>query len=580
MRNSCLLSYLLGIFFFSGCAKSNPEYFSRVENIMMKEPCKALDILDSVKEKMDIESIQELMYYRLLYTEACDRCYRTNPYDSLLLEVLQYYTGRNENEKLMKACYFMARKYLEVNEKGDPAALIYLFRALELSNDCKDFSFIGRVYYQISKSFVHMKMHDKAIRNLKTAYSYFQLGDDNTSSVDVLCKLGDIFIIENKMDSALCYYQYAYKLAESCGNLSRNEVAIRQNMVKIYIYTGEYEKAKQLLTIIDNKIKKSNKLNYNLAGTLYLRTGLKDSAAICFQRMLANYDLDEKKYASWNLFEIEKSNNKLEKALGYLQDYVVYADSIYTLSNYKALLKIKYLYELHHSEQEKEELRRENMNQRIWIIFVMVAMTFAIGLSLQYVRVKKQEARRQEELLRDINERQYQKSQKFIEDNNLLITELESQINSIQQEKDTIMKQLLIIQKEKLEQTNLAVETSQKQQALLEEELRKSEIYAYCFKAIENPTVIMTHDDWDKLEQELSKTYDNFSSRLFVLHPSITIIELHICMLIKIRLPISAISQLVCRTQSAVSMSRKLLFRKIFHKEGVAADLDEFIISF
>lgn len=38
--------------------------------------------------------------------------------------------------------------------------------------------------------------------------------------------------------------------------------------------------------------------------------------------------------------------------------------------------------------------------------------------------------------------------------------------------------------------------------------------------------------------------------------------------------------QLVCRTQSAVSMSRKQLYKKIFNKEGTPANLDDFIVSF
>lgn len=143
-----------------------------------------------------------------------------------------------------------------------------------------------------------------------------------------------------------------------------------------------------------------------------------------------------------------------------------------------------------------------------------------------------------------------------------------------------LCKELLLVQKEKLEQANQAVEILQKQQALLEEALRKSDIYASCYQAIEDSTVALTGTDWRKLEQVVNETYDNFTNRLFVLHPSITTIELRICMLLKIRLPASAISQLICRTQSAVSMSRKQLYKKIFHEEGAPARLDEFIVSF
>ena len=71
----------------------------------------------------------------------------------------------------------------------------------------------------------------------------------------------------------------------------------------------------------------------------------------------------------------------------------------------------------------------------------------------------------------------------------------------------------------------------------------------------------------------------NFTNKLFILHPSITKMELRICLLLKIKIPVSTISQLVCRTQSAVSMSRKQLYKKIFNK-GDTQNLDDFIVSF
>ena len=267
-------------------------------------------------------------------------------------------------------------------------------------------------------------------------------------------------------------------------------------------------------------------------------------------------------------------------ALAYLEKYAECSDSTYAQSNIKSLQKIKVLYDLHHMEKEKEELRQENAKQRAWIICVMVTMAVVVGVTIQYNRMKKEAACKQEEVLRNIYEEQYRKSKQYIESNKQVIKELEGKIDSIQQEKDMLWKELLLVQKEKLEQTNQAIETLQKQQALLEEALRKSDIYAYCYQAIENPTIVLTGSDWKKLEQVVNETYDGFTNRLFILHPSITTIELRICLLLKIRLPASAISQLICRTQSAVSMSRKLLYKKIFHKEGIPAKLDEFIVSF
>lgn len=86
-------------------------------------------------------------------------------------------------------------------------------------------------------------------------------------------------------------------------------------------------------------------------------------------------------------------------------------------------------------EKEKEELRQENAKQRAWIICVMVTMAVVVGVTIQYNRMKKEAACKQEEVLRNIYEEQYRKSKQYIESNKQVIKELEGKIDSIQQEK-------------------------------------------------------------------------------------------------------------------------------------------------
>lgn len=581
MRKIYLLLYLLsGLICLYACHKPIPEYIPYVENIIEKEPNNALIILDSLEEQMRKESLSSRMYYNLLVTEACEKCGIPNPYDSLLPDVIQYYEKREESDKLMKAYYFMGQRYLELKAGDDPAALLYFFRALEQSAKIKDDAFIGRIYNQIGKLFVYMNLFKEAIQKLQMAYSYSLARNDKRACIDVLCDLADVYNSRNQTDSALYYYQRAYNQTEFCKDAQDKKLGVLQNMARVYIRIGDNDKAREILKEIINGEGYSNKLNSNILGSLFLHTGQKDSAVVYFKRGLENKDWTEKKYACWNLYQIAKNDKDCERALAYLEEYAECADSAYVQSNIKSLQKTKVLYDLHHAEKEKEELQQENIEQRAWVICVMITMAVVIGGAIQYSRVKKETARRQEEILRNVYEEQYRKSKQHIDDNRQVIKELEEKMDSIQQENDVLSKELLLVQKEKLEQANRAIETLQKQQDLLEEALRKSEIYAHCYRAIEDSSVTLTSADWENLEQVVNETYDNFTNRLFVLHPSITTIELRICLLLKIRLPASAISQLICRTQSAVSMSRKQLYKKIFHEEGVPAKLDEFIVSF
>lgn len=482
------------------CHKPIPEYISYVENIIEKNPDSALIILDSLEEQMQKESLSTRMYYNLLVTEAYDKCNIPNPYDSLLPDVIRFYEKRKESDKLMKAYYFMGQRHLELKVEDEPAALLYSFRALEQSTKVKDDAFIGRIHTQIGKSFIYMNLFKEAIRELQIAYSYSLTGNDKRACIDVLCDLADVYNLQNQTDSALYYYQKAYKQSELCGAILDKKVDIWQNMADAYIKTGNNDKAEEILQKIINEEKDTNKLNYNVLGNLFLHTGQKDSATVYFKRGLENEDWAEKKYAYWNLYQIGKKDKDCERALAYLEEYAECSDSAYIQSNIKSLQKIKVLYDLHRIENEKEELRQENAKQRAWIICVMVTMAVVIGIAIQHSRVKKEVARKQEAVLRNVYEEQYRKSKQYIESNKQLIKELEEKIDSIQQEKDVLHKELLLIQKEKLEQTNQAIETSQKHQALLEEALRKSDIYAYCYRAIEDSSIILTNADWKTLK--------------------------------------------------------------------------------
>ena len=136
--------------------------------------------------------------------------------------------------------------------------------------------------------------------------------------------------------------------------------------------------------------------------------------------------------------------------------------------------------------------------------------------------------REQEKKLHEINEQQYRKSQLYIEENKKKIEELKEKVKSFEQENNDLQQKLLLAKKEKLEQTNQAIETSQREQALLEEALRRSDIYAYCYRAIEDSSIRLTETEWKELENIINDTYDNFTNKLFILHPSLTQMELRI----------------------------------------------------
>lgn len=571
------ISFYLIILCLYACNDSYPKIILEVEDIIKVHPDSALVILDSLKQDIAKESESARMYYNLLLTEARDRCYVPHTSDSLMASVVSYYEKKNDTEKLVKAYYYMGRVYADLQDSS--TALTFFHKALDASEGIKDYILLGRIYSQMGTLFAYEELTEDVLQTYRKAYYYFQLGKDSLTSAYALRDLGRAFNLLEMPDSCLYYYKKASKLADNNGDRER-ELNILQELASFYIERDKYGEALEILRKTHGKWYNSKDPDYGIWGDYYRGIGQKDSAMHYFKKGIGHGNIYADQGAYWNLYELEKETGNYEKALSYLETYTEYSDSIHSLTDTESLRKIQALYDYQHIEKERAELREENMKQKIWLLCIGIALVLGVIALVVYDRNRKIVAREQEERLRETNEKQYLQSQQYIEENKKKIQELQTRLELMQQERSELHQQLLLTEKVRLEQTNQAIETSQKERALREEALRSSEIYAYCYRANNDPSIVFDDEDWKRLEDAINEAYDNFTGRLFRLRPALTTMELHICMLTKIQLPISTISQLVCRTQSAVSMSRKQLYKKIFNKSGTAAAMDEFIIAF
>lgn len=571
------LLYVAGIICLCACTSRYPGALLQVETIVETEPDSALVVLESVKEQMQQESEATEMYYHLLLTETTDRCSSLNPADSLLPAVIRYYEAQGENEKLMKAYYYMGRVGADMNEVS--SSFLYFLKALDVSGDTPDSTFLGQIHLQIGRSFVGLGYPEAAIREYQQAYTCYQQGEDSLKSVYALLDLAKAYDSMQVADSALYHYQKACQWANLLGD-ERAEVTALRRLTDFYLRSNESDEAFQTLQRSIGKWKEEEKPNYRIWGDYYRMIGKPDSATVYFEKELLNKDVYANKECYWKLYEIEKQQGNSEKGLAYLTKYVACSDSIYSTHQPEYIQRMKTLYDFYRIDSERRNLLKENRKQQLCIVGIMILTAIGTGLSIRYYQKKRAANEEQEKRLRTVYEEQYRTSRQYVDLNKKKIRELEERMELVQQEKDELHGRLLLAQKDKLEQTIGSIEALQREQALLKEALRKTDIYARCYRAIEDASIVLADKEWEQLKQAVNEAYDDFTGRLFLFYPSLTSMELHICLLLKIQIPVSTISQLVCRTQSAVSMSRKLLYKKIFHKEGSSALLDEFIVAF
>ena len=127
--------------------------------------------------------------------------------------------------------------------------------------------------------------------------------------------------------------------------------------------------------------------------------------------------------------------------------------------------------------------------------------------------------------------------------------------------------------------TNKQIEAEQKEQTLLESNLKRSDIYIHFHQAAKNQTNI-TAAEWNDLQAMIDQTYGMFTKRLYALFPQISEQELRICLLLKISISATGIANLTLRSKQAVTSSRKKLYEKTHGQQGGPEKWDQFIQAF
>ena len=88
----------------------------------------------------------------------------------------------------------------------------------------------------------------------------------------------------------------------------------------------------------------------------------------------------------------------------------------------------------------------------------------------------------------------------------------------------------------------------------------------------------MSEEQWSLLQAMINQTYMGFTQRLLDIYP-MSEIELKVCMLIKIGIPIKQIPLIIVRSKQTVSSIRRRLYHKVFKKDESPEAWDSFINS-
>ena len=553
--------------------KTGKKYLIEIDSLTYYHPDSAILCLKEIADSIEKQPTDIQKYYQLLSVKANDKAYVLHTSDSLVLSIISYYENRKD-ALLPEVYYYAGRVYSDLYDA--PKALDYFQKAAELLDGSTNYKLQKVVYSQMGHLLLYQDVYDEAMNAFRRAYHYCSLLGDQIGMIKNLCTIGETYTGYGRADSAMCYFQKAYKKAEM---LNHEELVGKTKLYISELY-NQLEQFDSARAIIKTYNAPSNMTYNEIVGEMYYGINLLDSAAYYYKKVVEENEMYTSQRAHLKLAEIAMAKGNAGFALEHLREYKELTTEITQLTNTETVHKMHSYYNYQLREKENNRLRLENIRQEKWIVACCSAILLLgcfIVAYYQYSRRKRTLLHVQLEKLEQLKEEQYRKSTHFIEENKQKIEALEQQLQQHHRENDDMQK-LLLAQKEQIRQMNERIKTDLEERELSENLFRRSEIYSKFHEAAGNEAVKLSHQDWETLRLKIDECYKGFTLRLRSIY-SISDMELKICLLLKIGVGVTGIALLCGRTKSAIVSARKRLYEKFFAQKGRPEDWDEFILS-
>ena len=552
--------------------KSYPPAMQRAISLLSARPDSALYYLSQLDSQMADEPEETRMYHRLLTLAAEDKLYVPHTSDSLIREIVRYYEGYGDSDKLMMAYYYQGSVWRDMNDA--PRAIDCYHRALEAGRHTRCSDLLISIYSQLGTLLAYQGVYDESLQATRTALALCRQYRDTLSSPFFLRNIGRIWDIRRNKDSVYHYYNAALQQAR----YNQDSVMIEAVLLElgaISLSFNEVDTAKMLL----EKVKHRNdrkRFFHGILGRIYSREGQRDSARAYFNRALPYAGLRQQVTLHEELARLDYAEGRYAEAFSHASQSMALRDSVTSLTETEEVAKINALYNYHRTEEMNRQLEQRNRRQRGWLYGIVSAALLAACATAVWLRQKKHEAALQRQKIRNLEAEQYRRSEAYRAESRRQLAELEAQLCKAEKDKDTARRELLETRHALLELSAAKDRIEQQERGLLVSQLHRSSVYAFFHKAA-HEEVRITAKNWQELRAAIDAAYDDFTGRLYSLCPNLSEMELHICWLIKIQLSPKDMAQVVGRSQSAVSMARTRLYKKIHQKEGTTSDFDKFI---
>ncbi len=533
----CFLLLLFSTLFSCRPNRSSYDMLMRAETLIDKSPDSTLVLLRKVNSGALDRS--DNARYCLLMTKALFKNSIPLVSDSLISIALDYYN--NSGDSLKKAETYFYFGQVNADMKNSKLAMESLLKAADFASYTRNYKLLYLIYYYLGDLYLNEFLYGPAIKMNQKALSYSKLLNDNSYITHALRNLAISYVGDEKKDSALINYYLALKVIPKSDTATL--IALYNEMGGVYENLGNYAQAIEVVNralALDTSTEDPC-YSYVTKAHTYLKMAKHDSAIYYYNKTIHSPNLYTRASSYNGLADAYSAIGNDKIAFKLMQLYDKCRDTIETQTKTAAVVEVQNIYQHGKSKEQIQRLLLEKKEQTIafyhWGLLSFVLLLLLLGSFFIY------RSRNKKELL--------EKSRMLLEQENKLIKmrEKESQL------REDFFKKLNKLNKI----PSLGLINTKNKESSSDDVVRIS----------------LTDRDWEELIRNIDVAYDHFTDRLKKEYPNLTLQEIHICCLVKIKVARNDLANIFCITPQSIKTTKYRIKKEKMgiHDRDITLDL-------
>lgn len=544
--------------FLFSCGGESDKRLETISATVSEDPEGAMESLRTIDK--DSLSVADRHFYDLLAIKAADKAYVTHTSDSLILDVIGYYSAHPLKDRYAEALYYGGRVYSDLGDY--PTALGYFQKSLDRieSDGLEGTALYGNVLSQTARLLDRMHLYDEAVPYIEKVIELEREEKDTLNLVYDLQLLGGIHLRNSNYSNS----RKAIEEALKHGKALDKAVNAKSKMYRaaLFLYEDKIDSALHAIRGIPETVK-GNVRNHALAyaSQIYLKAGSMDTAFMYANEIIGHDYTNNKRIGYEMLLDTPLRQFLSSDSVSILLDeYLHLLDDIYNENQAMMTIEQSSIYNYNLHAQKRIEAERK-FHDFLWLATgvtflimagIIIALQRRIRSKNQIIQINKAIEKINHDLASIKNNTQESVHRSVTQEN-------------IQEIREHLRERLLALSEKVNPYTPEEITTSETLKSILE--------HIEQGKVIPEDSVI-----WIELEKVVLSCCPDFKENLKILsNDGLTRTEYTTALLVKCGISPSKIALLTGRTKSAIGSRRDSISEKIFGKKIGTKAIDNVI---